>query len=169
MTAQPLRFRRTLRHPVLCAGLLLVVRLLLYHTPWVCLVSFFNVCNFTGCCSHRGLFSVLPTSVAENALLEDLAKRLEELLRIMRRLHGTTEWIPELSSRSDTPGRRPPPPSREPTAEGAAMTMGLVNVTGLAVGGSTLAIGSGEGTRGMQSPLVSSTVPTPDSNHHRWI
>lgn len=118
---------------------------------------------------HRASRKTLAISyaLAENALLEDLAKRLEELLRIMRRLHGTTEWIPELSSRSDTPGRRPPPPSRNPTAEGAAMTMGLVNVTRLAEGGST--IGSGEGTRGMQSPRVSSTVPTPDSNHDRWI
>ena len=87
----------------------------------------------------------------------------------MRRLHGTTAWIPELSSYSHSHGGRPPPPSRQSTAEGAAVTMGLVNVTEFVEGGGTLSIGSGEGTRGVQSPLLSPTVSTPDSNHHRWI
>ncbi len=114
-------------------------------------------------------FVLSPTIVAENALLEDLVTRLEELLHIMRRLHGTTAWIPELSSYSHSHGGRPPPPSRQSTAEGAAVTMGLVNVTEFVEGGGTLSIGSGEGTRGVQSPLLSPTVSTPDSNHHRWI
>ncbi|KAF8328929.1 Fusaric acid resistance protein family-domain-containing protein [Cantharellus anzutake] len=116
-------------------------------------------------------------ALAENALMEDVVKHLEELLQIMRHLHGTTTWAPELSVGPLSP---PPlsgwqsPPSRSLGGEGAALTMGLVDMAPAAEGDQPAVETDGnlspEGTiRGPLCTPVITPVMTPERNRDRWI